>query len=48
MDMKYKDGSVNTDDQVVGLIVALLFGGQHSISATSTWTALLTTRYLSF
>eukprot|EP00752_Nemacystus_decipiens_P012520 g11088.t1 len=44
MDMRYKDGSVNTDDQIVGLIIAILFGSQHAISATSTWTVLLSTR----
>ena len=42
--MKYKDGSVNTDDQIVGLLIALLFAGQHTSSITSTWTTLLTTR----
>ena len=47
MDMKYKDGSVNTDDQIVGLLIALLFAGQHTSSITSTWTTLLTTRYCS-
>eukprot|EP00752_Nemacystus_decipiens_P012524 g11092.t1 len=44
VDMKYKDGSVNTDDQIVGLLIALLFAGQHTSSITSTWTTLLTTR----
>ncbi|CAM9959692.1 unnamed protein product, partial [Ectocarpus fasciculatus] len=44
VDMKYKDGSANTDDQVVGLLIALLFAGQHTSSITSTWTTLLTTR----
>lgn len=45
VDMKYKDGSVNTDSQIVGLLIALLFAGQHTSSITSTWTTLLTTRY---
>ncbi|CAM9433996.1 unnamed protein product [Pylaiella littoralis] len=43
VDMKYKDGSSNTDDQIVGLLIALLFAGQHTSSITSTWTTLLTT-----
>ncbi|CAM9909662.1 unnamed protein product, partial [Discosporangium mesarthrocarpum] len=42
VDMKYKDGSRNTDDQVVGLLIALLFAGQHTSSITSCWTSMLT------
>jgi len=41
IDMKYKDGSTNTDDQITGLLIALLFAGQHTSSVTSTWTTLL-------
>eukprot|EP00903_Cladosiphon_okamuranus_P015545 g14351.t1 len=41
MDMQYKDGSVNTEDQIVGLIISMLFGSQHTMSACSTWTVLL-------
>lgn len=44
VDMKYKDGTTNTDDQIVGLLIALLFAGQHTSSITSTWTTLLTSR----
>lgn len=44
VDMKYKDGSHNTDEQIVGLLIALLFAGQHTSSITSTWTSLLITR----
>jgi sterol 14-demethylase len=40
MDMRYKDGSVLTEDQIVGLLIALLFAGQHTSSITSTWTVL--------
>jgi len=40
IDMKYKDGSSNTDDQITGLLIALLFAGQHTSSITSTWTSL--------
>eukprot|EP00752_Nemacystus_decipiens_P015147 g13493.t1 len=47
MDMKYKDGSVNTDDQIVGLIIAILFGSLHAMPTTATWAVLLGTRYYS-
>jgi len=47
VDMVYKrtgdpavDGKQNTDDQIVGLLIALLFAGQHTSSITSTWTTL--------
>jgi sterol 14-demethylase len=40
MDMKYKDGSVLTDDEITGLLIALLFAGQHTSSITSTWTTM--------
>lgn len=29
--MKYKDVSVNNDDEIVGMLIALLFGGQLSL-----------------
>jgi sterol 14-demethylase len=41
MDMKYKDGSDATDEEVTGLLIALLFAGQHTSCTTSTWTLLL-------
>eukprot|EP01082_Thalassiosira_pseudonana_P013748 g12135.t1 g12135 contig6:1290334-1292027(+) len=40
MDVKYKDGSNITDEQVTGLLIALLFAGQHTSCITSTWTSL--------
>ncbi|CAM9314455.1 unnamed protein product [Phaeothamnion confervicola] len=40
MDMVYKDGDRNTDDHVTGMLIALLFAGQHTSSIASTWTAL--------
>ena len=40
MDVKYKDGSAITDEQVTGLLIALLFAGQHTSCITSTWTTL--------
>ena len=42
IDMKYKeDGTSLSNDEVVGLLIALLFAGQHTSSITSTWTAML-------
>jgi len=40
MDIKYKDGSLITDEEVTGLLIALLFAGQHTSCITSTWTSL--------
>jgi sterol 14-demethylase len=40
MDLKYKDGSTLTEDEIVGLLIALLFAGQHTSSITSTWTSM--------
>lgn len=40
MEIKYKDGTPITDEQVTGLLIALLFAGQHTSCITSTWTTL--------
>lgn len=40
MDIKYKDGSRITDEEVTGLLIALLFAGQHTSCISSTWTSL--------
>lgn len=40
MDTKYKDGTPITDEEVTGLLIALLFAGQHTSCITSTWTAM--------
>ena len=40
MNIKYKDGTSITDDQVTGLLIALLFAGQHTSCISSTWTSL--------
>lgn len=40
MDIKYKDGTLITDEEVTGLLIALLFAGQHTSCITSTWTSL--------
>src|SRR3546814_5361482 len=44
IDMQYKDGTRLTTDEVVGLLIALLFAGQHTSSITSTWTTMLLLR----
>ncbi len=40
MDIKYKDGTKITDEEVTGLLIALLFAGQHTSCISSTWTSL--------
>lgn len=40
MDIKYKDGTLITEEEVTGLLIALLFAGQHTSCSTSTWTLL--------
>jgi len=40
MDIEYKDGTAITDEEVTGLLIALLFAGQHTSSITSSWLAL--------
>ncbi|KXN68292.1 cytochrome P450, partial [Conidiobolus coronatus NRRL 28638] len=37
----YKDGTMMTDRQVAHMMIALLMGGQHTSSTTSSWTLLL-------
>eukprot|EP01033_Poteriospumella_lacustris_P006612 gene6611-4763_t len=42
IDFTYKeDGTSLTDSQITGLLIALLFAGQHTSSITSTWTTFL-------
>ena len=40
MKATYKDGKKFSDDEITGLLIALLFAGQHTSTITSTWTAL--------
>ncbi|XBI87496.1 hypothetical protein VPH35_025576 [Triticum aestivum] len=37
-DSKYSDGRSMTEREIVGLLIAILFAGQHTSSSTSTWT----------
>jgi len=39
MDSNYKDGEPLADHAVVGILLGLLFAGQHTSGITSTWTA---------
>lgn len=42
IDFLYKEDQTGlTDDNIVGLLIALLFAGQHTSSITSTWTMML-------
>ena len=41
---KYRDGRSLSDDEIVGMLIVLLFAGQHTSSITATWTALLVIR----
>mmetsp|Transcript_15100 Transcript_15100/g.19141 ORF Transcript_15100/g.19141 Transcript_15100/m.19141 type:complete len:496 (-) Transcript_15100:125-1612(-) len=40
MDIVYKDKTKITDEEVTGLLIALLFAGQHTSCISSTWTSL--------
>lgn len=40
MEIKYKDGRKISEEEVTGLLIALLFAGQHTSCITSTWTSL--------
>lgn len=44
MTLKYKDGTPITDEQITGLLIALLFAGQHTSCISSTWTSLFICR----
>ena len=37
IDAKYRDGTSFSDEDIVGLLVAAIFGGQHTSVITSTW-----------
>ena len=38
---KYRSGEALTDNEIVGLLIALLFAGQHTSSLTSAWAVML-------
>ena len=40
MDSSYKDGTPVPDNEIAGLLISVLFAGQHTSSITLTWTLL--------
>ena len=40
IDAEYKNGKPMEDEQITGMLIAVLFAGQHTSSITSTWTGL--------
>jgi len=40
MDLEYREGGHLKDEEIVGLLIALLFAGQHTSSISSTWTLM--------
>jgi len=40
MDARYRDKTALTDHQIAGMMIALLFAGQHTSSVTGSWTGL--------
>jgi sterol 14alpha-demethylase len=37
---RYKDDSLMTEDEITGMLIAVLFAGQHTSSITTTWTIM--------
>jgi len=48
MSSEYKDGTKLGDEQLAGMMIALLFAGQHTSSITATWTGLLLAHHQQF
>ena len=40
MEAQYNDGRALTDDEICGILLAVLFGGQHTTAVLATWTGL--------
>ena len=40
MHARYKDGRVLSDDEITGILLTVLFAGQHTSSVLATWTGL--------
>lgn len=38
IEARYKDGRALTDEEITGMLIAVLFAGQHTSSVTSAWT----------
>jgi len=45
MESVYKNGEALDDDKITGLLVGLLFAGQHTSGITSTWTGFFLHKY---
>uniref|UniRef100_A0A2P2IAQ8 Lanosterol 14-alpha demethylase n=1 Tax=Hirondellea gigas TaxID=1518452 RepID=A0A2P2IAQ8_9CRUS len=41
IDSRYRDGQRASNDDIVGIMIATLFGGQHTSAITSTWVAFM-------
>ncbi len=41
MTAQYKDGRKLTDDEITGLLITLIFAGQHTSAVLATWTGVL-------
>jgi len=44
MDSKYKNGRNLSDDEITGILIGLLFAGQHTSGITATWTGFFLTQ----
>ena len=40
MDARYKDGHAPSDDEITGILLTVLFAGQHTSAVLATWTLL--------
>ena len=40
MDARYKDGRAPSDDEITGILLTVLFAGQHTSAVLATWTGL--------
>jgi len=45
MESQYKNGEMLTDDMIAGMLVGVLFAGQHTSGITSTWTGFYLTKH---
>ncbi|WP_445632759.1 Cytochrome P450 [Nostoc sp. DSM 114161] len=48
MDASYSDGSALTDDNITGLLITLLFAGQHTSAVLAAWTGILLLQHSQF
>lgn len=45
MEARYKDGRALSDDEIAGLVLAALFGGQHTSAVLSAWAVIESLRH---